>query len=256
MHAHPRRQRRSTARCGPRRPRPGQGRFLNDEDVGERRRVVFLGSEVARKLFGEQPAVGQTIRIAGRPFEVVGVMEDKVQMSSYFSPDKPSACSSPTRRWRSCTDTQYVDTAVFQSVDPMQQTSRDPPGAGRARQAAALQPGRRARPQHQRLGREHAADHGGITIGLKVVLSFIGVLTLAIGGVGVMNIMFVSVTERTREIGIRKALGAKRREILLQFLLEGMAITTLGGHGRCRAVWPADLRSSARGRSSPSCSTT
>ncbi|MEO5821220.1 MAG: FtsX-like permease family protein, partial [Vicinamibacteraceae bacterium] len=70
---------------------------------------------------------------------------------------------------------------------------------------------------------------GGITTGLKVVLSFIGVLTLAIGGVGIMNIMFVSVKERTREIGIRKALGAKRREILWQFLLEGMAITSLGG---------------------------
>jgi putative ABC transport system permease protein len=70
---------------------------------------------------------------------------------------------------------------------------------------------------------------GGITNGLKVVLTFIGVLTLAIGGVGIMNIMFVSVTERTREIGIRKALGARRREILLQFLVEGLVITFLGG---------------------------
>jgi putative ABC transport system permease protein len=76
---------------------------------------------------------------------------------------------------------------------------------------------------------ENMKEIGGITTGLKVVLSFIGVLTLAIGGVGIMNIMFVSVKERTREIGIRKALGAKRREILWQFLLEGMAITTLGG---------------------------
>jgi putative ABC transport system permease protein len=72
---------------------------------------------------------------------------------------------------------------------------------------------------------------GAITNGLKVVLTFIGVLTLAIGGVGIMNIMFVSVTERTREIGIRKALGARRREILLQFLLEGLVITFLGGLG-------------------------
>jgi putative ABC transport system permease protein len=70
---------------------------------------------------------------------------------------------------------------------------------------------------------------GGIVTGLKVVLTFIGVLTLAIGGVGIMNIMFVNVQERTREIGVRKALGARRREILVQFLLEGLATTFAGG---------------------------
>jgi putative ABC transport system permease protein len=77
----------------------------------------------------------------------------------------------------------------------------------------------------------------GITDGLKVVLTFIGVLTLAIGGVGIMNIMFVSVTERTREIGIRKALGARRREILLQFLVEALVITFLGGVTGVVASW-------------------
>lgn len=76
---------------------------------------------------------------------------------------------------------------------------------------------------------ENSATFAGISNGLKVVLAFIGVLTLAIGGVGIMNIMFVSVTERTREIGIRKALGARRREILLQFLIEGLVITAAGG---------------------------
>ena len=77
----------------------------------------------------------------------------------------------------------------------------------------------------------------GITLGLKLVLSFIGVLTLAIGGIGVMNIMFVSVTERTREIGIRKALGARRGAILLQFLLEGMVTTVAGGLVGIVASW-------------------
>jgi putative ABC transport system permease protein len=86
---------------------------------------------------------------------------------------------------------------------------------------------------------ENMKEIGGITTGLKVVLSFIGVLTLAIGGVGIMNIMFVNVQERTREIGVRKALGAKRREILLQFLLEGLAITSLGG-SPASPVRPAD----------------
>ena len=109
--------------------------------------------------------------------------------------------------------------------------------------------------QHVRLGRRPQEITDGIVDGLKLVLTFIGVLTLAIGGVGIMNIMFVIVQERTREIGIRKALGARRREILLQFLLEGLVTTFAGGPSasRCRACW---CGCSARGRSWPSCSTT
>jgi putative ABC transport system permease protein len=125
-------------------------------------------------------------------------------------------------------DAQYVDTAVFQSIDPTQQTA--------AIRQVREELGRRLRfdPADERAvsindSVENMRQIGGITTGLKVVLAFIGVLTLAIGGVGIMNIMFVSVQERTREIGIRKAMGARRREILWQFLLEGMAITSLGG---------------------------
>lgn len=217
------------------RPGKGQGRWLSDEDVAERRRVVFLGYEVARKLFGAQQAVGQTIRIGNRPFEVVGVMEDKVQMSSYFSPDKYCAFI-PWTTMGELQDTTYVATLVFQTVNPMQQDK-------------AL---RQVRDMLARKYRFEAADErainindsvenmatiNGITTGLKVVLTFIGVLTLAIGGVGIMNIMFVSVTERTREIGIRKALGARRREILLQFLLEAFFITFLGGLTGVAASW-------------------
>jgi putative ABC transport system permease protein len=125
-------------------------------------------------------------------------------------------------------DSQYVDTVVVQTIDPMQQPA--------ALRQVREELGKRLRfnPADERAvsindSVENMRAIGGITTGLQVVLSFIGVLTLAIGGVGIMNIMFVSVKERTREIGIRKALGAKRREILFQFLLEGMAITALGG---------------------------
>jgi putative ABC transport system permease protein len=125
-------------------------------------------------------------------------------------------------------DVQYLDTLVFQSVDPMQQSAA-------IRQVRA-ELGRRLRfnPEDERAlsindSVENTRAITGITNGLKVVLAFIGVLTLAIGGVGIMNIMFVSVRERTREIGIRKALGARRREILWQFLLEALVITFLGG---------------------------
>jgi putative ABC transport system permease protein len=205
----------------------GQGRFLEDDDVEERRRVAFLGREVYRKLFGARPAVGETIRIAGRPFEVIGVMDDKVQMSSYFAPDTYCVFI-PYTVMGQLGDVQYLDTLVFQSVDPMQQSAA-------IRQVRA-ELGRRLRfnPEDERAlsindSVENTRAITGITNGLKVVLAFIGVLTLAIGGVGIMNIMFVSVRERTREIGIRKALGARRREILWQFLLEALVITFLGG---------------------------
>jgi putative ABC transport system permease protein len=206
---------------------PGEGRFINRLDLDERRRVAFLGREVHRKLFGNQPAVGETIRIAGHPFEVIGVMEDKVQMSTYFAPDRycvfiPYSVSGEL--W----DAQYLDTLVFQTVNPLQQE--------KAIKQVREELGRRLgfNPADDRAvfindSVENGKAVAGITNGLKAVLAFIGVLTLAIGGVGIMNIMFVSVKERTREIGIRKALGARRREILWQFLIEGLVITFLGG---------------------------
>ncbi|HTV00656.1 MAG TPA: ABC transporter permease, partial [Luteitalea sp.] len=217
------------------RPGKGQGRWLSDEDVAERRRVVFLGYEVARKLFGAQQAVGQTIRIGNRPFEVVGVMEDKVQMSSYFSPDKYCAFI-PWTTMGELQDTTYVSTLVFQTMNPMQQEK----ALRQVREVLARKYRFEAadeRALNINDSVENMATINGITNGLKVVLTFIGVLTLAIGGVGIMNIMFVSVTERTREIGIRKALGARRMEILLQFLLEAFFITFLGGLTGVLASW-------------------
>ena len=216
--------------------------------------MAFIGSEVERKLFGGRPAVGETIRIAGVPFEVIGVLEDKVQMSNYNRPDTYCVFI-PWTTMAQLADTQYVSTLRVPGVDPDARAAGGAPGARVARQALALQPGRRARAQHHRLGRE-LTEIGGIITGLRWCSTFIGVLTLAIGGVGIMNIMFVSVKERTREIGMRKALGAPRREILLQFLLEGMATTVAGGvarHRRCRPRW---CGCSARARSSPSCWTT
>jgi len=206
---------------------PGQGRFLEGVDLDERRRVAFLGREVARKLFDNRPALGQTIRIAGKPFEVIGVMNDKVQMSSYFSPDRYSIFI-PYTVAGEITDGRYLDTLVFQTRNPLQQE--------RAIRQVREELGRRLgfNPDDERAlsindSVENTRQMTGITDGLKVVLGFIGVLTLAIGGVGIMNIMFVSVKERTREIGIRKALGARRREILWQFLCEGLVTTFLGG---------------------------
>jgi putative ABC transport system permease protein len=205
----------------------GMGRFLNDQDLEERRRVAFIGREVHRKLFGNRNAVGETVRIAGRPFEVIGVMDDKVQMSAYFAPDRYCVFI-PYTSMSVLADTQYLDTLVIQTVNPLQQ----PKAIQQVREELARRIG--FNPKDDRAlnindSVENSQAIAGITNGLKVVLGFIGVLTLAIGGVGIMNIMFVSVKERTREIGIRKALGARRREILWQFLIEGLVITFLGG---------------------------
>ena len=139
------------------RPGKGQGRWLTDEDVAERRRVVFLGYEVARKLFGAQQAVGQTIRIGNRPFEVVGVMEDKVQMSSYFSPDKYCAFI-PWTTMGELQDTTYVATLVFQTMNPLQQEK----ALRQVREVLAkkyrFEAADERADQHQRLGREHGHD--------------------------------------------------------------------------------------------------
>jgi putative ABC transport system permease protein len=203
------------------------GRFIDAEDVRLQRHVVFLGSEVARKLFGQVQPVGETVRLQGMSFDVIGVQAEKVQLSSYGRPDKESVFIPYTtagQLW----DTEYLSVLVYQAVDPLLEKET---------QAQVLDVlGRRLRfnPADERAVRIFGSAQtqeitGGIVIGLKLVLSFIGVLTLAIGGIGVMNIMFVSVNERTQEIGLRKALGARRGAILLQFLLEGIATTIAGG---------------------------
>ncbi len=211
------------------------GRFLNHEDVENHRRVAFLGYEVARRLFSNIPPVGETIRINGVSFEVIGVMPNKAQISNYFYPDKLSVFIPYTVNQR-----ENVDNILFQAITPELHEQA-------IRQVRELLASRhRFNPRDMRAVNvrdtgDSAAMIGGITDGLQFVLYFIGTLTLMIGGVGVMNIMLVSVTERTREIGVRKALGARRRHILTQFLLEALTITFLGGVIRHSAVVPARL---------------
>jgi putative ABC transport system permease protein len=207
-------------------PQPG-GRFIDEEDVRLRRRVAFIGIEVQRKLFGSIPPVGETIRVGGRPFEVIGVGEDKVQLSNYNRPDK-FCVFIPWTAMSAVGDNRYVSTFLWQASTPMV----EPQATKQVREFFA---GR----YHYNPADERALNLFGaskateitapIINGLKIVLTFIGVLTLAIGGVGIMNIMFVNVQERTREIGVRLALGARRGDILRQFLLEGLATTFAGG---------------------------
>jgi putative ABC transport system permease protein len=203
------------------------GRFINAEDTEKERRVIFLGSEVARKLFGNRPAVGETIRVSGLSFEVIGVLTQKVSFSNYYSPDKYSVFI-PYTTVKQVWSQDYLDNLVFQTLSIMTHNH----ALKQIREVLGSRHG--FDPKDERAvifndSVENAQVINGITGGLKIILSIIGALTLMIGGIGVMNIMLVSVTERTREIGVRKALGAKRRHILLQFLLEALVITFLGG---------------------------
>src|SRR5258706_2212278 len=201
------------------RERPqGGGRFLDEGDVRLRRRVAFIGTEVQRKLFGAIPPLGETIRVGGQPFEIVGVMEEKVQLANYNRPDK-YCIFIPWTTMGGLTDNRYVGTFVWQAVSPVLEAKAQL----QVRDLVAKR--YRYNPADERalnmFGSEKTQEiTSGIVGGLKIVLTFIGVLTPPIGGAGIMNIMFVNVQEPTREIGVRKAPGGKRRAIRPQFPLE------------------------------------
>jgi len=206
---------------------PSEGRWISAEDIQERRRVVFLGGCLREKLFSGQPAVGETVRINNVRFTVIGTMDRKLNFSCYFTCDDECAWI-PYTAAGDVWDTRYASVLVFTPVAPqfekkaieqvrftLAKRQRFSPFDTRAIQA---------------LGREEFRPIiDGITIGLQVLLLFIGALTLGIGGVGVMNIMLVTVDERVREIGLRRAVGARRRHIRAQFMAEATVLTMMGG---------------------------
>ncbi len=206
---------------------PVEGRWINAEDEMERRRVIFLGGRLKEELFSGRPAVGETVQVSGVRFTVIGVMARKIQLSNYFSSDDESSWipySAAGDLW----NTRYAAVLVFEPIAPQFEKK------AMEQVLAALATRQNFSPTDpkalQMFGRdEFRPVIDALTIGLQVLLTFIGTLTLGIGGVGVMNIMLVSVDERIREIGLRRALGARKRHIKLQFLAETLLIMLLGG---------------------------
>ena len=206
---------------------PSAGRWISPEDALERRRVVFLGARLREKLFSGQPAVGETVRISGTRFTVIGTMERKIQDSNYFTSDDESVWipySSAGDLW----NTRYAGVLVFEPRAPRFEKE----AMSQVRSEIAKRQRFSASDERAIImfGREQFRPViDGITIGFEALFTFVGALTLGIGGVGLMNIMLVAVDERVREIGLRRALGARRWQIQLQFLAEALVITAIGG---------------------------
>lgn len=203
------------------------GRFINPIDDATQRRVVFIGDELKTNVFGDSDAIGKTILLNQSPFMVVGVLKAKPQDSSYSGRDKEKAFI-PSSTFRALTGDKYVDNIVMQGVDASESK-------------AFLERVRTAFGNRLRFDKndkealsiwdttEEFQFFDIFMLSFNAFLGIIGVLTLIVGGIGVSNIMNVIVEERTREIGIKMALGAKQRWILSQFLLETMLVTALGG---------------------------
>ena len=201
-----------------------QGRFYGLEDQIQRARVAVIGSEAKEKLFSGRNALGEHIRLDGLSFEVVGVLSAKMQEGN---DDINRTIYVPFTSMGDLKDTRYLDSIWFNYQTPEYERLEQ------AVRTILAVPHKFNQSDHQAVRvfnlmmQVHQFEI--ITLGLKILMGFIGTLTLGIGGVGLMNIMLVSVTQRTREIGVQKALGAPRRYILVQFLAEALTITFIGG---------------------------
>ena len=201
-----------------------QGRFYNMEDQVQRARVAVIGAEAKDKLFSGRNALGERIRLDGLSFEVVGVLTAKMQEGN---DDINRVVYIPFTTMSDLKDTHYLDTIWFNFQTPEFERIEPAVRTILSTQHKFNQSDRQAVRVFNLMTQLHQFEI--ITLGLKVLMGFIGTLTLGIGGVGLMNIMLVSVTQRTREIGVQKALGAQRRYILMQFLAEALTITFIGG---------------------------
>jgi putative ABC transport system permease protein len=203
------------------------GRWLTPEDDAMRRRVIFLGDELAKDIFGSDNPVGKTLLVNNSPFTVIGVMQHKTQMGMYGGPDGQQA-NIPLSVARAQFGRDKLSVLVVESKTPDDMI----PALKHLNEVLGPKFGYdptddRAFGTWNMVKSQKTMQN--MTLGIQLFLGIVGALTLLIGGVGVANIMYAVVKERTREIGVKMALGAKRRWIIMPFVLEGLVYTFIGG---------------------------
>lgn len=202
-------------------------RFLNRIDLEKKRRVIFLGTKVKEKIFGQGEAIGKAVLINNIPFVVVGIMRKKIQNSMYNGPDEDKAAI-PFSTYKAVFGSRYLDRVIYRPRDVNEAE------AVKREVYQALATKYRFDPEDRQALRtwdtiEEETLFRKIFAGIQIFMGIIGALTLIVAGVGVANIMYVSAKRRTKEIGIKMALGAKRRYVLFQFVSEALMIAFTGG---------------------------
>jgi putative ABC transport system permease protein len=203
------------------------GRFLNDVDVVEQRRVLVLGAKIAREIFKEEDPIGKMILVDGLPFTLVGIIQDKLQTSMNNGPDSYRAII-PYTTFRTTYGPKRVNEIVVRPADPTQQEQLKKEIFRVLARKYHFDPADDRTLfiwdfiKQEEMGRK-------INVGVSIFLGSVGLLTLLIAGVGVANVMYVVVKERTREIGIKMAVGARRSYILFQFIFEALLLAFIGG---------------------------
>src|SRR5271169_5341866 len=204
-----------------------EGRFIDPTDMDEQRRVLFLGDKLAENVFGKENPVGKTVMLGNSPFLVIGVLKPKTQDSSYSGRDNDKA-SFPGTTYRALTGEKYVDNVIYQAsstFDTEPLTKRILEILGKRQRFVPTD--KEAPSVWDTTGQFKFFDT--FMLAFTGFLGVVGSLTLVVGGIGVSNIMNVVVEERTKEIGIKMALGARQRFVLGQILLETLLVTGIGG---------------------------
>lgn len=203
------------------------GRFLNEFDVAQQRRVIVLGSKIVSEIFGDEKAVGKQLLVDGMPFTLIGIIQPKIQTSMNNGPDSYRAII-PFSTFRTMYGPKRVNSIVVRPVDPTKQAEI------KKEIFRVLARKYHFNPDDERtlfiwdfIENEKMGEK--ISLGITIFLFSVGFLTLLIAGVGVANVMYVVVKERTREIGIKLAVGARRSYILAQFISEALLLSFIGG---------------------------
>jgi putative ABC transport system permease protein len=203
------------------------GSFFSDQDVKSAAKVVCLGTNVAEMLFGDVDPLGETIRIKNQPFKVIGIMAQKGSSSSGQNQDDQVFIpwTTLTKKIQRSDNLQYIITSTV-SADDVNEAQKEITAALRLNHKLTGNDPDDFRAQTQE---DMVAMRSETTQTMTTLLASVAAVSLMVGGIGIMNIMLVSVTERTREIGLRLAIGARSRDVLWQFLIEAVVISMVGG---------------------------